>query len=97
MVHLAPPPSAPTTRLAALVMVPLVLLLLSLVCAPVVTAQSVTGEQFCEGHGWDEATCRTHRDCCEWEKADSACYSAVGDAVCGVPKPSFGDSEEPKL
>ena len=64
--------------------------LLLLVLAPTAQAQTVTGEQFCEGHGWDAATCRTHRDCCEWQKADGKCYSAVGTAACGVPSTAHG-------
>lgn len=49
-----------------------------------------TGEQFCEGHGWDRATCLQESDCCEWNKRDGECFSAVGDALCGTPSTTGG-------
>ena len=55
-------------------------------------AQQTTGVQFCEGHGWDRQACLEQSDCCEWNKRDRACYSAVGDALCGLPSTGGGFS-----
>ena len=47
-------------------------------------AQLTTGVQFCEG--LNRQACVEQNNCCEWNKRDRACYSAVvGDALCGQP------------
>eukprot|EP01043_Picozoa_sp_COSAG02_P095951 COSAG02_NODE_32274_length_519_cov_0.652381_1_plen_108_part_10 len=66
--------------------------LLQLVTHRGVVAQQTTGVQFCEGHGWGRQACLEQRDCCEWNKRDRACYSAVGDALCGLPSTGGGFS-----
>ena len=43
-----------------------------------------TGEQACEGQGFDEAACQ-QRGCCRWDNGD--CWSDVND-WCGSPEPA---------
>ena len=88
---------APTTRAALLTMMSWGPYLCGMVALQLaqrrgVGAQQTTGVQFCEGHGWDRQACLAQRDCCEWSKRDRACYSAVGDALCGLPSTGGGFS-----
>ena len=85
-----PPPS----RMGLSAALPLAALLAAL--APLVRGQQQeTGQSFCESGAHfaqtDKVRCRAS-ECCQWNKHERLCYSAVGDAPCGDPSASTGFS-----
>ena len=58
--------------------------------SPVVQAPGGSnGEQICEGHGYDEATCNSI-GCCQYDTGNGNCWSAVGEGPCtGYEPPTF--------
>jgi hypothetical protein len=54
-------------------------------CSAAPSAGGPSGEDVCEGHGFDEQTCQ-QQGCCQWD--NGACWSNVG------PNPCFGDQDD---
>ena len=53
------------------------------------TVGGSNGEQICEGHGYDEATCNSI-GCCQYDTGNGNCWSDVGDGPCtGYEPPTF--------